>query len=597
MRGVTSRLPTLLPALMLALFTGACDTSRTVAVSPEDQNEDQPPAAADQTATLKILLTDAPADYIAEANVDIGRVEILPVGDGPAIVLSEDGTDGFVNLLDFQKSATMQIAEKELEPGQYHQLRLIVEAAQVKLKDGYRFRGGGDMMDLKVPSGAQTGIKLLLRDVDGEHLELVPGEKVIVLDFDVNRSFVIQGNPETPAGIKSMSFKPTIKVTGLDVAASISGTVSTELDGVSVEGRVVIAEPTDDGDLTEYGYQSKAGTGVTDEFGDYTIYFLVPGEYEVSVIFDPVADRGLGTEPESRTLTVGWAEDAVDQDFEIIDITGSIAGTVGVEEGLDPSLAVGLTVTATPAAEGEQPVSATTDEFGAYFIDDLLPGTYTVAVTFEQEGLAVDPAEAEVEVGRAEDVVGVDFTIIDVTGSISGVVSLDEGLEGVSVVGLTVTATPAAEGQEPVEVETGEGGAYMFEDLLPGTYTVAVTLDEAGFTVYPAETEVELGAAQDVADVNFLVVELGLISGTVGTELSGFSVEGLTVSANDGTNTFTATTDANGNYVFTGLAAATYTLTVDAGTGYTTDPASIEVGLAENGEVTGQNFAVVEEAP
>lgn len=300
MPGFKSRLTTLVPALALAVFAGACDTSETVGVRPDD-------AAATDVATLKILLTDAPADYVAEANVDIGRVEILPAGDGPPIMLTEDGTDGFVNLLELQKSATMQIAQAELEPGEYHQLRLIVEAANVKLIPGYTFRDGSTEMDLKVPSGAQTGIKLLLRDTDGEHLELVPGEKVIVLDFDVNQSFVIQGNPETPAGIKSMSFKPTLRVTGMDVAASISGNVSTLLDGVAIQGRTVVAEPTDDGDLTEYGYQTDTGTALTDENGDYTIFFLVPGEYEVSVALDPEADRGLGTEPESRTLTVGGA--------------------------------------------------------------------------------------------------------------------------------------------------------------------------------------------------------------------------------------------------------------------------------------------------
>ena len=306
--------------------------------------------------------------------MDIGRVEILPAGDGPPIVLTEDGTDGFVNLLDFQKSATMQLAEAEIEPGMYHQLRLIVEAANVKLIDGYTFRDGSQTQDMKVPSGAQTGIKLLLRDMDGEALELVPGEKVIVLDFDVNRSFVMQGNAETPAGIKSMLFTPTIKVTGMDVAASISGTVSTLLDGVAVAGRTVIAEPTDGGDLTDYGYQSEAGTAVTDEFGDYTIFFLVPGEYEVSVMD---LEPGLGTEPASRTVTVGWAEDATGADFEIIDVTGSISGAVSVAAGIEGVSVEGLEVTATPAAEGQDPVTDTTDADGAYSFDGLLPGSYT----------------------------------------------------------------------------------------------------------------------------------------------------------------------------------------------------------------------------
>lgn len=487
------RLSTLFPALVLALFAGACDTSDPVGMGQDD-------TADGEVTTLKILLTDAAADYIAAANVDIGRVEILPVDDGPPIPLTEDGTDGFVNLLELQKSATMQIAQAEIEPGMYHQLRLVVEAANVELMDGYTFRDGSQGQDLKVPSGAQTGIKLLLRDVDGEHLELVPGEKVIVLDFDVNRSFVIQGNPETPAGIKSMSFKPTIKVTGMDVAASISGTLTVE-EGLSadlVAGQTVIAEPTNGGDLTEYGYQSEAGTAVTEEDGSYTIYFLVPGEYEVTVLD---LEPGLGTEPESRTLTVGWSEDATGADFQIVDITGSISGTVGVAEGIEGVSVEGLEVTVTPAAEGEEPVTVATDESGAYTVDGLLPGTYTVSVAFEQEGLLIYPPEIEVEVGRDEIVEGVDFTVIEI-GSIRGTVSTE--LEGFVLEGLEVTAT--ADGQDPVVVTTDANGAYVFTGLAPATWTLTVSVGE-GFVTDPENIVLQLGENGGFAGQDFVVVE------------------------------------------------------------------------------------------
>ena len=52
------------------------------------------------TANVRILLTDAPSDYISEARVDIGTVELLSSDGGERVVLSEDGTDGPVNLLD-----------------------------------------------------------------------------------------------------------------------------------------------------------------------------------------------------------------------------------------------------------------------------------------------------------------------------------------------------------------------------------------------------------------------------------------------------------------------------------------------------------------
>ncbi|MDT8342503.1 MAG: DUF4382 domain-containing protein [Longimicrobiales bacterium] len=501
MRGTTSRRAPFVPALLLALLAGACDSTDPVGVNPEDPSAD--PTAAGEAATLRLLLTDAPSDYIAEANVDIGRVELIPAGDGPPIVLAEDGTDGYVNLLDFQQAATMVLAEAEIEAGTYAQLRLIVEGAKVTLAEGFHFRDGSQEMDLKVPSGAQTGIKLVLKDGNGDPLEIVPGEMVLVLDFDVNRSFVAQGNPHTPAGLKSMLFKPTIKVTGLDVAASISGTVSTLLDGVSVAGRVVIAEPTDGGDLTDFGHQSEAGTGVTDENGDYTIFFLVPGEYEVSVMD---LEPGLGTEPASRTVQLGLGMEATGADFEIIDVTGSISGTVSVAEGLEGVSAVGVNVTATPAAEGAEPIVVQTGEGGAYVFEDLLAGSYVVTIEVGADQLS-DPAQADVELEGGQDVTGVDFVIVeDVSGSVAGTVSLGAGVEGVAVAGLEVTAT--AEGMDPVMVTTGEGGGYLFERLAPGTWTLTVAVPQ-GFVTNPASIEVEVADDGEVTGQDFVVEVAG----------------------------------------------------------------------------------------
>jgi hypothetical protein len=485
MSRLNARLTTLLPALALAVFAGACDTTDPVGVDPQDES----PAASSDVTTLKILLTDAPANYVSAAEVDIGRVEILPADDGPAIVLTDDGTDGFVDLLDFQNSATMQLAEADIEPGAYHQLRLFVEGARAQINDS------DEWIDLKVPSGAQTGIKLLLRGMDGEHLQLVPGEQVIVLDFDVNRSFVIRGNPNAP-GFKGVIFKPTLKVTGQDVAASISGNVSSLVEGVSAAGRTVIAEPTDAGDLTDYGYQSEAGTAVTNDDGDYTIFFLVPGEYEVSLM---ELEAGLGSEPASQLVTVGESENAMDVDFQIIDVTGSISGAVVPADGVEGATVEGLTVSVTANEEGAEPVETTTAEDGSYAFDGLLAGTYTVAVTFEQEGFLLDRTEVEVEVAPEEDVTGVDFTILDV-GSIRGTLSTD--IEGFVLEGLQVTAT--ADGQDDVVATVGSDGTYTFTGLAAATWTLTVDPGE-GYVTDPEDITVTLDGSNAFTGQDFVI--------------------------------------------------------------------------------------------
>lgn len=272
-------------------------------------------------ASVRVLLTDAPIHYVASAWVDIGAVELLPANGDAPIVLSEDGTDDFVDLLDLQGAVTHTLAEAEIEAGDYSQIRLIVEAARVELAEGYEFNDGNVERDLFIPSGAQTGIKLNLSSAEGDDEEggpvtIASGETVLVLDFDVSKSFVIQGNPETPAGINGMIFKPTLRVVVQDVAASISGTISpAETDG-SVEGLVVTATPEDDGLLEEY--QTLEGTAITNADGEYTIYFLVPGTYTVTV----AAPDGLTTDPASIEVELGEGEDEEEVDFALV-VSGS----------------------------------------------------------------------------------------------------------------------------------------------------------------------------------------------------------------------------------------------------------------------------------
>jgi hypothetical protein len=104
--------------------------------------------------------------------------------------------------------------EYEVPAGTYAQLRMIVSDAWVVLADGYEFVGGDTERDLFVPSGAQTGIKVMLE----EAITAEAGTLTIVLvDFDVNQNFVLQGDPETPAGLQGVLFTPMLRELNRDV--------------------------------------------------------------------------------------------------------------------------------------------------------------------------------------------------------------------------------------------------------------------------------------------------------------------------------------------------------------------------------------------
>ena len=169
------------------------------------------PSGPEGAARVRVLLTDAPSDYIASAEVHISRVYLQGGGEEDAgrVDLFRDEADPLVfDLLELRDGITADMTgEVDVEPGKYRQLRLVVQRATVTLADGYAFSDGSREKTLFVPSGAQSGIKIQLsEDIDAE-----PGETTtLVVDFDVDKNFVLQGNPNTPAGIHGVLFTPVL---------------------------------------------------------------------------------------------------------------------------------------------------------------------------------------------------------------------------------------------------------------------------------------------------------------------------------------------------------------------------------------------------
>lgn len=152
---------------------------------------------------VNVLLTDNPLEDFNEANVTIRRVELLGTdtsGETTLIVLSDESQ--IFNLLELQNGITAPLAESGVPAGRFNQLRIIVhEDAEVLMVDGTR-------ETLKVPSGAQTGIKVFF-----PYFDIASDADVVTLtvDFDVEDSFVKAG-----ASGKYL-FKPVLKAEAMVV--------------------------------------------------------------------------------------------------------------------------------------------------------------------------------------------------------------------------------------------------------------------------------------------------------------------------------------------------------------------------------------------
>ena len=124
---------------------------------------------------VRVLLTDDPQ-----------QIDLLALRDGLVETLGTDVT---------------------VEPGTYGQLRIVVDRARVKLGEGLTFPDGSDSADLFIPSGVRNGIEVQLDEpVGAGEYDVIE----ILVDFDIDENFVLQGAPGTPAGIRGVIFTPTL---------------------------------------------------------------------------------------------------------------------------------------------------------------------------------------------------------------------------------------------------------------------------------------------------------------------------------------------------------------------------------------------------
>lgn len=208
-----------------------------------------------------VRLADAPGPALDSAVAWISQVYLVG-SDGTSryTIVSgfTSGPDSEFNLLDLKDGVTALLGDKLIPAGEYAQLRMIVDSAHVRLTSPATFSDGTDTATMKVPSGAQTGIKVEF----GGPVHIAPGQTVLVVDFDVLRSFVFTGPESGPFGVL---FKPVLHGVVEDVAGSISGQ--------STPATTVL--------FAINGNNDRVASATPDANGNYTLMFLPPTTYTV----------------------------------------------------------------------------------------------------------------------------------------------------------------------------------------------------------------------------------------------------------------------------------------------------------------------------
>ena len=370
---------------------------------------------------------------------------------------------------------------------------------------------------------------------------------------------------------------------GVQPTGAVSGRIINYANGAPIAGAVVTM------------FSSPVET-TTDAFGLYSFADVEPGSHTVeltppegfvgivpNVAFVSVAQDGAATANFAQ-LPIGSVSGRV-----FNDVDGDGAQNVDDEHGIG-GVAIQLkdsggNLVGTEATAGDGTYVFTGAAAGSYIVEETDPEGFASTTSNEVAASVATDGAATANFGdqQANTVSGRVFN--DTNGD--GIQGAGEnGMQGV----LITLASPA------VETTTDFFGAYSFAGVAPGAYTVKVT-PPWGF-VSTTSNEVSISVAADgVAAVSFGQQPAGTVSGRVFKDTNGDGVldpgetgiGGVTVDLRDGAGSLvdTVATVGDGTYVFTEVAAGSYTVEETDPEGFaSTTPNEVAISLAADGVAT-----------
>ncbi|MBC2838443.1 DUF4382 domain-containing protein [Robiginitalea sp. SC105] len=214
---------------------------------------------------VEVKVTDAPfpSHLVSATYVTIDRIEARAKDESSddAFVLLFEGSEK-INIMELTNGMVATLGTSEIPVGTYDLVRLVISGAYVVLEDGTE-------VDVKVPSGAQSGLKVFIKpglEVAGE----LTSE--LLLDMDLSKSFVFRENPIDPDKIESIIFNPVIRAVNESLTGSLAGTV------LAVDPEQT---PLAGAQVSLYDGEALYTTTLTNADGAYMLMGVEGGTYQV----------------------------------------------------------------------------------------------------------------------------------------------------------------------------------------------------------------------------------------------------------------------------------------------------------------------------
>jgi len=253
--------------------------------------------SGERTGTLKLGITDAPVDVADAVVVQFSGVELKPRNGAPFTVDFLDPATRTIDLYPLTGTQREILLEGEQIPaGEYEWMRLMVDT-EPNVVDTYIGIGGGQC-ELRVPSGAETGLKVNRGFTIG-----VGAITDLTVDFDLRKSIVEppgQTADSATCGGQAYLLKPVLRVVDSLEVGTITGHVEPLPQGCDAgtppyPGNVYLFGPYTDAVPTIDDYDGIDGDGadpitsakVDPTTFDYTIGFVPAGKYVVAYTCSP----------------------------------------------------------------------------------------------------------------------------------------------------------------------------------------------------------------------------------------------------------------------------------------------------------------------
>jgi len=272
---------------------------------------------SDGSSTMSLSVGDAAVDGAEKVVVVFTGVELIPNSGNPVTITFPSPKT--IDLLNDSGTASAQLFSQPIPAGSYGQIRLMV-VADGNPSNSYMILSDGTMHGLQVPSGSETGLKL----VSGF---TVPSSGVVdyTIDFDLRQAITCP-----PGHAPACILKPVERLVDNTMVGNIQGQVSNTLvptgctPGVYLYAGTVTA-PEDMNSAASAGdpnqpMASKVPIASSQPPYYYQFTFLAPGNYTVAftceaaqdnpdqadpgVIFNPVKTGVVVTAGQTTTIDI-----------------------------------------------------------------------------------------------------------------------------------------------------------------------------------------------------------------------------------------------------------------------------------------------------